>query len=148
MPKQVIISVIWTCSLCDQDTPEDGITLFELTGPRISRTYDLCKTCVEGESFTDFLAAGLPAKKAEGRLPCQYCDKSYAGVGGLAIHQSKAHNVTSNGTPKFVVDVMKRTDFACPECDFQAKAAQGLGSHRRKAHGIMGAKGQAKLRKE
>lgn len=152
MPKQVIVTTIWTCSLCEGETDAEKVSPFKLSGGGAVRTYDICATCVESGPFAAILDVGMSErssstgkKKAQatmqGMAVCQYCDKEYA-VNGMGVHQSLAHGVRSE-RELALKSRGKVGNHPCKECDFRAINPQGLGAHMRVRHGVLGATREA-----
>lgn len=144
MPKKVIVTTIWSCSLCEGNTDEEKVTPFTVKGAGRTLTYDVCATCVASEPFASFLAAGLSERAAgkakiegdDAKTPCPYCGKKYTET-GMGMHQASAHNVKS----KTQITMERRGKvgkYVCEECDFRSNAPQGLAAHRVARHGING----------
>lgn len=136
MPKQVIVTVRWTCSLCQGETDEEKITPYKLNGAGATRAYDVCATCTASEPFATFLAAGLNERAAD-RTPtapeCHYCGKTLRNETGLAQHLARTHNVKSATRAKLELRG-KTGDYPCSHCEFIATTVTGLASHVRTRH--------------
>lgn len=159
MPKKVIVTTLWSCSLCEAETDEEKVTPYTLTGERKTLALDVCETCKQGDIWQAVISAGIPERAAsngkvaedDGKVGCQYCGERFSPT-GMGLHQSRAHNVKSK-TEQLYETRGKSGSFACEECDFRAVNAQGLGAHMRTRHDVVGtsssavaARGQVELR--
>lgn len=147
MPKRVVVTEIWNCSLCPQETDAEKITQFTLKGDGKTLTYDVCATCKGSEPFASFLTYGLSERAAgktlveseDGKTQCLYCPKRYTET-GMGMHMAAAHGVKSK-TQQILETRGKTGRLKCPECDFRSNAPQGIAAHRSHRHGITAGSG-------
>lgn len=142
MPKRVVVTEIWNCSLCPSETDAEKITQFTLRGGGKTLAYDVCATCIASEPFSSFLTYGLSERAAgkalveseDGKTQCLYCEKRYTET-GMGMHMASAHGVKSK-TQQILETRGKTGKFKCPECDFRSNAPQGIAAHRSARHGV------------
>lgn len=161
MPKRVIVTTIWTCSLCSTETDEEAkVAAYRLDDGETARSYDICTTCTVTEPFASFLAAGMSERVAgrrrkaqpellpldDGRIACDVCGDRFTPK-GLGHHRTMTHNIKS-ATQKMREVRGTTGEFVCPEkgCGFRSTRPQGLGAHRRAVHGVPGANNQKEQR--
>lgn len=144
MPKRVVVTEIWNCSLCPSETDAEKITQFTLRGGGKTLAYDVCATCIASEPFSSFLTYGLSERAAgkalveseDGKTQCLYCEKRYTET-GMGMHMASAHGVKSK-TQQILETRGKTGKLKCPECDFRSNAPQGIAAHRSHRHGVTG----------
>lgn len=151
MPKQVIVTTLWTCSLCTLQTEEEKITPYTIRGDGANLSIDICATCKGSEPWAGILAVGLSEKAAstgltfdsDGRVPCEFCGKPYTPQ-GMGLHKKTAHNVKS-ATDALMERRGKAGKFECETCGFRTVNVQGLGAHKRSKHAVVGTSKTATL---
>lgn len=145
---------IYSCNLCkvEYDTDEKLTTFTLAAAGGKPRGLDVCATCAEDEAWRAVVEATYPVA-AEGKapkaapvvratgvepLPCEYCDRTFKNLSGLAIHQSRVHEIISpkNERARLRATAAEKAEYPCGECDRTFTRPQALSAHSKKHKGV------------